>query len=75
MSDAIQHIKMIHDLAAGIDGKMILASYGEDSAGKKITPKVQHFKIGQYEAMAKRAKEWSQEQGRNVYMPLPFHGW
>ncbi len=65
MSDSLSHIKKIHELAAGIDGKMILASYGED-----IPSRIMHFKVGDYEVMARHAEQWSKEPGRNVYMPL-----
>lgn len=65
MNDLLHHTKMIHDLAKGIDGKLILASYGEG-----LPPKIRHFKIGEYEAMTECAAQWSKESGRNVYAPL-----
>lgn len=65
MTALINHIKMIHDLAAGIDGKIVLASYGEG-----ISSKIRHFQIGEYEAMAECAAQWSEEPRRNVYAPL-----
>lgn len=65
MTALINHIKMIHDLAAGIDGKIILASYGEG-----LFSKIGHFQIGDYEAMAECAAQWSEEPGRNVYASL-----
>ena len=65
MSALLNHIKMVHELAAGIDGKMILASYGEG-----IPNKVEHFEVGDCEAMAQCAERWGKESERNVYMPL-----
>lgn len=65
MNDLLKHTRMIHDLAQDIDGKLILASYGEG-----LTSKIRHFKIGEYEAMAACAERWSKEPRRNVYAPL-----
>lgn len=65
MGDDYNHIKMIHDFADDIDGKLILSGFGEG-----LAPINEHFQIGNYEAMAKRAEKLSQQQGRNVYTPL-----
>lgn len=67
----IPHMKLVHRAAQGLDGKLVLATYGENpETGESITPKVEHFAIGDYEAMARRAAELSKETHRNVYMPL-----
>lgn len=65
MNDLLKHIKMIHDRAVGIDGKIVLASYGEG-----LSSKIRHFQIGDYVSMAECAAQWSEESGRNVYAPL-----
>lgn len=65
MNDLLKHTKMIHDRAVGIDGKIVLASYGEG-----LSSKIRHFQIGDYVSMAECAAQWSEEFGRNVYAPL-----
>lgn len=65
MSDAFSHIKTIHDLASGIDGKLILSGFGES-----LAPINEHFQIGDYEAMAQRAEQLHKQTGRNIYTPL-----
>lgn len=68
---AYKHFKMLHDAAQSIDGKLVLSSFGENpQTGKKLTPKVQHFDIGDVEGMAKAAIGLASEPHRNVYMPL-----
>jgi hypothetical protein len=67
------HCEMIHRLAAPLAGrgKIVVASYGEDpTTGDAITPKVEHFKIGDVEAMTAAILQLSGEQYRNVYAPL-----
>lgn len=59
------HISMLHKFAKGIDGLLILASFGEN-----IPPIIRHYKAGDADAMAKDAIELSEQQGRNVYAPL-----
>lgn len=65
MTELHNHFKMIHDLAAGIDGKLILSGFGEN-----LIPINEHFQIGDYEAMAQYAAQLNKQQGRNVYTPL-----
>ena len=65
------HIKMLHDAAKGIEGKLVLASYGQNPiSGKDILPKVMHFKIGDVDGMTKAAFILANEPHRNVYAPL-----
>lgn len=65
------HIQLLHDAAKGIDGKLVLASFGEDIEKKtRLKNKIQHFKIGDVDGMTKAAIELSQEKGRNVYASL-----
>ncbi len=66
-----KHINSRHRMAEGIDGKLVLASYGENPAtGEAITPKVVQFEIGDVDNMTQLAIQWAQEDHRNVYMPL-----
>lgn len=55
---------MLHEKAKGIDGLLVLASFGEN-----MRPIIRHYKIGDAESMAKDAKALSEEHGRNVYTP------
>lgn len=64
------HIAMLHNLAAGLEGIMVLASYGETPEGEKIAPRVQHFKVGDVEGMTQAAAALSTQEHRNIYMPL-----
>ena len=65
------HVAMLHQLAAGIDGKLTVASYGEDpQTGKEITPKVLHFEIGDVDGMYCAICALSKEPHRNIYSPL-----
>jgi hypothetical protein len=67
--------RLQHDVAAAVcaisgisDCRLSLCSYGEDiAAGSKLSSKIAHFKVGQWQAMAGSAFEWTQERGRNVY--------
>jgi len=68
---AIEHIKLLHRAAQGLDGKLVLCSYGQNpETGKDITPKVQQFDIGNWQGMASTAATWAKETHRNVYAPL-----
>jgi len=67
----VEHIKLLHRAAQGLDGKLVLTSYGEDPAtGKAIQPKVEQFSIGDWQGMSERALQWKAEPHRNVYAPL-----
>lgn len=65
------HIETLHSMADGIDGKLVLASFGQNpETGKTLSPKIQHFNIGDVDGMVKTALELAQEEHRNVYTPL-----
>ena len=69
--DLHHHISMLHQLAEGIDGKLILASYGQNpKTGKAIPARVLHFEIGDIDGMVAAAEELNQEPHRNVYAPM-----
>ena len=66
------HFEMLHELAAasGIDGVMVLCSYGENpTTGAELKPRVPHFAIGDVEGMTEAALGLCQQQGMNVYAP------
>lgn len=66
------YIELLHDRAkaAGIDGKLVVAAFGEDPAsGRKLPAIVEHFAIGDIDGMAECVRELSEERGRNVYVP------
>lgn len=67
-----EHVAMLHDLAArsGAEGVLVLCSYGEDPAtGRKLSPRIAHFKIGDIDGMAAAALDMAAEPHRNVYAP------
>jgi hypothetical protein len=62
--DAVRgHVAMIHKLAAGSPGKLIIASYSDDTP-----PMHEHFAIGSVDAMTDAIVEIAKT--RNVYTPL-----
>lgn len=71
MEDIAEHVDMIHTLAFGCDGKLIVCAYGEDpETGKKIRSRAYHFQIGDRKGMTDCIVQLTQEQHRNVYIPL-----
>lgn len=71
-TDALHaHVAMLHGLARGHCGKLVVASYGSDpDTGNAIPPKVRHFEIGDVDGMAASVRELGAEPLRNVYVPL-----
>ena len=70
-SDLHDHVSMLHKLAEGIDGKLVLASFGEDpETGGKIMPNVLHYEIGDVDGMVTGAKKLNQQRHRNVYAAM-----
>lgn len=65
------HIEMLHSLADSTDGKLIVASYGQDpDTGENIHPKVHHFQIGDVERMVAIIEQLTKDKHRNIYIPL-----
>jgi len=65
------HIKMIHKLAKGCNGKLCLCIFGEDPyTSMKIKPIVLHYEIGMSKEMFDDVIEYTQKKHHNVYMPL-----
>jgi hypothetical protein len=73
MSDLAAHVAMVHTLAAPLasTGKLIVASFGEDPAtGKPLSPKIEHFRIGDVIGMVSGIERLARDRHRNVYVPL-----
>jgi len=70
-ADAIRsHVDMLHKLAAGYDGILPLAVYGENpDNGRKIAI-VQHFRVGDVDGMTAAALAYENHPDANVYAPL-----
>ena len=69
------HIAMLVDAAEGIDGNLILASYGQNpTIGTNLEPRIKHLPIpastSEIAELAKTAHKWAQEKDRNAYIPL-----
>jgi hypothetical protein len=66
------HLDMLHTLARGanVDGVLVLACYGEDPvSGRKNTPVVQRFAIGDVGGMVDAAMAQEGTPHLNVYVP------
>src|SRR5689334_21069490 len=65
------HVTLLHDLAEGIAGKLVVAGFGEDPvSGEKLDPVVRHFAVGDVEAMAAAIVDLGRERHRNIYVPM-----
>lgn len=73
------HVEMIHRLAAGIDGELVLATYGEDPTrmdiktgkpGVMVHKRVDRLRIGDVEETVKGVLGWKGVEHANPYMPL-----
>ena len=65
------HVAMLHKLAEGLDGKLILASYGQDpETAADMPPKVLDFSVGDVAGMAAAIGQLAADRHRNVYAPL-----
>src|SRR5688572_2257737 len=72
-ADYAAHVVMINDLAerAGKPGNLVVCRFGEDPlTGRKTSPLVRHFAIGDVEGMAAAVRQLGAERNRNVYIPL-----
>jgi Family of unknown function (DUF5906) len=71
--DAIeQHFVYLHHAAerATVEGKLVLAVYGEDPDTRERFAEVRHFQVGDHEGMTAAAMEFDGVPHRNVYTPL-----
>ena len=59
-----RHVGMLHRLAKGKDGKLVLAAFGEGLAEAK------HFDVGDIVGMTRAALAYEHVPGVNVYAPL-----
>ena len=63
--DAIEaHVSLLHDMAAGVDGVLILAAFEERGGAK-----VQRFRIGDVGGMVKTIMGFEGHQNLNLYAP------
>ncbi len=69
--DAIRaHVQILHTLAAGLDGKLVLFGAGENpKTGRKEGPRVEHFRIGDVEEMFDAVTAWGHIPHLNAYAP------
>jgi hypothetical protein len=67
------HVSMLHIAAKPLagQGKLVVASYGQDAqSGRNLPPVIRHFEIGDVASMDRAIRELSRQQHRNVYVPL-----
>ena len=64
------HISMLHQLASGLDGVLVLACYGENpETGRKTASRVLRFAVGDVDNMVAAVMEMEHERHLNVYCP------
>ena len=62
-------LEIVHVLAEGFDGDIVVCSYGEDPAtGRKLPGYVARHPVGDVEGSLKAAAAWASEPHRNVYV-------
>jgi hypothetical protein len=67
----LNHVKMIHGLAAGIDGILVVSAYGEDPRnGRKEKFTVERFAIGDVKGMSDAIMRYDMRPHANVYVGL-----
>lgn len=66
-----QDIQLIHNCAKGMEGNLILASFGQNpSSGENLRPRAESFTIGDIDRMVSRAQSLAGEEHRNIYVAL-----
>jgi len=66
-----EYVALVHARAAGLEGKLVLASYGENpETGQSISARNLHFEIGDVDGMTEAAFALGNHQHRNIYIPL-----
>jgi len=65
------HVAMLHKLAknTGKEGLLVVASYGEEPTGKKVSRPVEHFAIGNVDGMVSAIVGLTRQRHINVYVP------
>lgn len=67
-ADLAGFVQMLHKMAAAVDGKLILSSFGENpETGRALPAKHAHFAPGDVAGMMAQAERWNAEPHRNVY--------
>lgn len=65
-----KHVEMLHSLAEGIDGVLILAGYGQNPTNRRDTPtRVERFQVGKVDAMVDAVMSWQHIAHLNAYAP------
>lgn len=64
------HLEMIHKLAADVEGKLVVATFGEDPDGEKLRAMNMHAAVGAIGTTEAHIHAVKDERHRNVYMPL-----
>src|SRR3954466_13425326 len=68
------HVRILHDLAAGVEGIIPLCAYGEKPGdrpdlSRKLPPSVQHFWVGDVDGMVRAIMGLERQPHLNVYIP------
>lgn len=70
-AEIASEIQLLHRLAKGSSGKLVLASFGENlTTNSPMRPRTETFEIGAMDAMIERAIALATEEYRNVYAAL-----
>jgi hypothetical protein len=69
------HVAMVHGLAAGIDGLIIVAAFGENPGERfdlkrKLPPIIQRFRVGDVDGTVQAVMGLARQPHMNAYMPL-----
>lgn len=73
------HVEMIHSLADGLSGRVVVVGFGEEpeadgSSGRALRPKTYHNPVGNVDGTLSHIAAMIDEPHRNIYMPLAiFH--
>ena len=66
-----EHVSVLHGRAAGIDGVLVLAVYGEDpTSGRKLKFPVERFAIGDVDRIVETIMLYENREHANVYIGL-----
>ena len=66
-----EHVSVLHGRAAGIDGVLVLAVYGEEPvSGRKLKFPVEKFSIGEVDRMVDTIMLYESREHANVYIGL-----
>jgi RepB DNA-primase from phage plasmid len=66
----MEHVRLVHALAAGCDGKIVVASYGQTPGGLALPSRIEHAVVGDIDTTVRAIDQMQADAHRNVYMPL-----